>query len=190
MTKAAKRTIAILLLLAIGGGAAWYFLSPTWTLREMHKAAEAKDAEALAAYVDFPALRANLKEELEEQVADGTIGGGGIIGRAASALGGVLVAPLLDTLIDSLVTPSALRRMFASSEFVERDDPARPIPMPVKLGKDPVITRTDFSHFRVSPRGKPGGLIFCRDGLGWKLCGVDLPPAEPADGAPGRGETI
>ena len=39
----------------------WHFAAPQWTLRQLHAAAEARDAVALAEYVDFPTLRDSLE---------------------------------------------------------------------------------------------------------------------------------
>ena len=73
---------AALLLLAAG----WWLASPWWTLWRMREAAEAGDAHALAAYIDFPALRASTREQL---------------GPKLGPLGGLAV--------DALVSPAALR---------------------------------------------------------------------------------
>ena len=45
-------------------GAGWYLGSPLWTLKRMQDAAAAQQGDALAAYVDFPALREDIKSEL------------------------------------------------------------------------------------------------------------------------------
>jgi len=42
-------------------GALWYFESPIWTLKGMKDAAQSHDADALDAYIDYPALRESLR---------------------------------------------------------------------------------------------------------------------------------
>ena len=62
----------------------WHFAAPQWTLRQLQAAAEARDAVALAEYVDFPALRDSLEAEAaaampaEARPGDGSgpLGGG------------------------------------------------------------------------------------------------------------------
>jgi len=73
---------ALLALLAAG----WWFGSPWWTLWRMREAARAGDSDALAAYVDFPALRASTRNQL-------------------GPVGGLLAGPA----VDALVSPQALR---------------------------------------------------------------------------------
>ncbi|MFL6844692.1 MAG: DUF2939 domain-containing protein [Allosphingosinicella sp.] len=81
---ARKVLFAVAALLLLAGG--WWIASPWWTLWRMRDAAEAGDARALAAYIDFPALRASTKRQLP-----------GPLGRLARPA------------IDLLVTPAGLR---------------------------------------------------------------------------------
>jgi hypothetical protein len=50
--------------LIIASGALWYFESPAWTLHQMKAAADANDPDALNSYIDYPALREDLKTEI------------------------------------------------------------------------------------------------------------------------------
>jgi hypothetical protein len=54
--------VAAVLLVLLAAG--WWFGSPWWTLWRIREAARARDAEAIAAYIDFPALRASTLEQL------------------------------------------------------------------------------------------------------------------------------
>lgn len=173
MTRNRILIIAIMLLLA-GGFAGWYYGSPLWTLSRMQRAADAHDGAALASYVDFPAFRASLASELTDELADQAGGADTGLGALAKTLGGRLVERAADT----LVTPGALRRAFATGIAAEDD----PEPLRMKLGKAPKIERTGLSEFRVIPRNRRGTLIFHREGLGWKLVGIDLPPADDGPG--------
>lgn len=80
---------ALLAMLAAG----WWFGSPWWTLWRMREAAQAGDSEALAGYVDFPALRASTREQL-----------------GLGPVGGLLAGPA----VDALVSPEALRLALGS----------------------------------------------------------------------------
>lgn len=70
--------------------AGWWFGSPWWTLWRMREAAEAGDAAALAAYIDFPAVRASTRAQLRPRLGP---------------LGSALARPA----VDALVSPAALR---------------------------------------------------------------------------------
>lgn len=162
--------------------AGWTYASPWWTLRAMRDAAQARDAEALGAYVDFPALRADLKTDLSAAMmaemararASQTQSGAP---DAFGALGIALGFAMLDPLIEGVVSPAGLQVMFAG-------DPAAatasrtPAPLgDVSVSGDFTLERTGLSEFRVVGQGAaPAALVFRRDGLGWRLVGIDLPP--------------
>ncbi len=81
-----SRIFAFAAALVLLAGSGWWFGSPWWTLWRMREAARAGDSDALAAYIDFPALRASTRARL-------------------GPLGGVLARPA----VDALVSPAALR---------------------------------------------------------------------------------
>ena len=56
----------IVLIVVLVGGA--YFGSPWWTVWNLERAAKAGDAHAVAAAVDFPAVRASLSPRLADQL--------------------------------------------------------------------------------------------------------------------------
>jgi hypothetical protein len=86
-----RRTAALAAALLAIAAAGWWFGSPWWTLWRMREAAQAGDGEALAAYVDFPALRASTRKQL-------------------GPLGGVFARPA----VDALVSPAAIRLALAT----------------------------------------------------------------------------
>ncbi|HSQ98984.1 MAG TPA: DUF2939 domain-containing protein, partial [Sphingomicrobium sp.] len=59
-----KIAAAAAALIVIASSNLWYFESPAWTLKGMKDAAQSRDADALNAYIDYPALRQSLKAEL------------------------------------------------------------------------------------------------------------------------------
>jgi hypothetical protein len=132
---------ALLALLAIG----WWFGSPWWTLWRIREAAEARDSEALAAYVDFPALRASTRAQL---------------GSRLGPLGGLLAGPVLDRVI----SPEALRLALLHSREIRGGEGGGG---GESAGGETDLVRTGASEFRV--RRKGGDLVFRRHGLGWKL---------------------
>jgi hypothetical protein len=155
-------------LILIASGALWYFESPVWTLKGMRNAARSHDADALNAYVDYPALRKSLKAELKARMraeAQKDKSGFGDLGRA---VGSVTLGPLLHT----LVSPAGMRvALLATKEHVG------PAAAALRVPKEPVIVRRSFSEFVVTAKDQPkGGLVFKRHGLSWMLSGVELPP--------------
>jgi hypothetical protein len=85
-----SRMLALAAALAVLAGAGWWFGSPWWTLWRMREAARAGDSDALAAYIDFPALRASTRARLDPRL-------------------GPLGAALAGRAVDALVSPAALR---------------------------------------------------------------------------------
>ncbi len=134
---------ALLVLLTAG----WWFGSPWWTLWRMREAAEARDSEALAAYIDFDSLRASMREQL-----------------GLGPLGGLLAGPA----VDALVSPAALRLALGSGRRGGGGGSGGGEAGEVEL------SRTGASEFRVEREGRH--LVFRRHGLGWKLTEVRLEP--------------
>jgi hypothetical protein len=126
-------------------------------------------------YVDFDALRRNLKEQARAAAPPSA--------PRTDASGWSLPAPATTQLatieqqIDLYVTPDTARAMFVKagggSTF---DTPAR-IGDVAEMARDIEIDRKGLGTFVV--RGKTQregmGLIFTAHGLGWKLSGVSLP---------------
>jgi hypothetical protein len=83
-------TIALAAAIALLLCAGWWFASPWWTLWRINEAAEARDSEAVAAYVDLPSLRASTREQLAARFGP---------------LAGALAGPAVDTLI----SPTGIR---------------------------------------------------------------------------------
>jgi hypothetical protein len=196
-----RRSIALAVALLVAlAFAAWYFASPAYTLSRMKSAAEANDSAALSAYIDFPALREDLKSEIMAQVTaelrrnpDAPFAGIGM------AMAGAMVGPV----VDGMISPAGLRTMFTLARPASRPaatppapGPAAPAPAPIsrseagpaamRLAEDPVIVRRGLSEFLVASRqDRRAGLVFRRHGLSWKLSGVDLaePQSAPAGSA-------
>jgi hypothetical protein len=161
-------TVAAVLII-VASGALWYFESPAWTLKGMRDAARSHDADALNAYVDYPALRKSLKAELKARMraeAQKDKSGFGDLGRA---LGSVTLGPLLDV----LVSPAGMRAALLANSQENMSPAASALHVP----REPVIVRRNFSEFLVTAKGQPNsGLVFKRHGLSWMLSGVELPP--------------
>lgn len=162
---------SFVLIAAIG---LWYIESPVWTLSRMKDAAEASDPAALNSYIDYPALRESLKEEVSARMmSEAQKDKSGLSGLTLT-IGAVMVGPA----IDAMVTPAGMRaalRARRNQEIASGNGPASVIKFP----DHPVIKRRGISAFLLTSKEQPGnGMLFKRDGLSWKLSGVELSSGE------------
>lgn len=158
------------IMIVIAAGTLWYFESPAWTLKGMKDAARSHDADALNAYIDFPALRESLKAELMARMRTEAQKDKSDLGSFARALGTVTMRPL----INILVSPAGMRAALLANNQEELGPAASALRVP----KEPVVVRRSFSEFIVTAKDHPNsGLVFKRHGLSWQLSGVELPPA-------------
>ena len=106
MNRILAALIIVLLLLAAGA----YLGSPLWTFQQLKEAARAGDKDRLAALVDFPAVREDLKRQVDSKVVKLAREASGVSFPAVMALGR-LGSMLGDRTIDKLVTPEAIATM-------------------------------------------------------------------------------
>jgi hypothetical protein len=169
---------AIALLLAL---AAWFAAGPWLTIHSMREAIEADDAAALAAQVDFPAVRASLKRQFADRIvrAAGPDAQSSVLGalaiRVATGAGSVAVDALANPLgLTALVQGRSAWR--AAVGDVAPPAPAEPAPRPFE-GAD--YRYESLSRFTATVRddaGRPVVFVLGRRGLRWKLVDVRLPP--------------
>ncbi|HEY0026834.1 MAG TPA: DUF2939 domain-containing protein [Allosphingosinicella sp.] len=168
----------LLVILAVVGG--WYYVSPGITVKAMVDAAKANDEAAFSAYVDYAALRTDLKSELSSRLQEEATRDGSAEAKLGLAMGMAMMGPI----VDSMVSPAGMKTAFANlakeQESVKGDgEKAQKGSIPA----DPKIRRDGFNRFVVTGKDTPeSGLVFERRGLSWKLTGIDLPPlpAKPA----------
>lgn len=159
-------------LLIVAAGVGWYVASPGWTLHQMKAAADADDPDALNAYIDYPALRENLKAEVVGQMTAEANKDTSGLGGLGLAIGTAMVGPA----IDGLVTPAGVRAALRAKREQAQVAAAPKAASALRVPDDPVIVRRGFSEFVVASKRQPGsGLVFKRHGLSWKLSGVELP---------------
>lgn len=155
-------------ILVAGIGFGWYFGSPYWTLKQIHSAAEARDGDRLAAYVDFPALRDSLKAELAAAAMAQASQDEEGFGVAGAAIGTAFAGAM----VDQMVTESGLR------EMMRQEDRRGPAAIEDFDMESIEIERVGLSEFRLTskdPEMKGGAVVFLREGLAWKVAGVRLP---------------
>ena len=168
-----KYKVAIWVALAVFLGA--YFGSPLLVLHQMRAAAERKDAAALSAQIDFPALRASAKHALDMKVSRRLAAKPHR--KQTTLWGAVLLTAVARNAIDDLVTPDGVAKLLASGSDEAREPPVG------QRKRPPPELAFDYEGFDVflvhaKQAGLPGEgitLVMRREGLvGWKVVGVRL----------------
>lgn len=156
--------VALILLLV--AGASWYAFSPAWTVRSMVAALKDRDEARFSAYVDYPALREDMKADLTARIEQESEKDNAPQAKLAAMMGLALIGPL----VDRMVSPKAINQAFSNLTIKAKAGG-------VKEKAEPVIRREGFNRFVVAGKDMPNsGLVFERRGFGWKLVGIDLPP--------------
>jgi hypothetical protein len=168
------------LLLALAAAAGWYVFSPAWTLKAMTDAARAGDDQRLSAYIDYPALRKDMKAELTGQIKAQSHRETSRERKLSLAVALALTGPM----VDRMVSPGAMRA--ALSKLGDAGGKSGGGKSGASGSKravaKPRIQRDGVSRFLVTGEGRPdSGLVFERRGLSWKLVGIDLPKGMTAD---------
>lgn len=159
-----KILLAVIALILISGG--WWYASPYWTLHQMQAAAQRGDSQALSAYIDYPAVRENLKSQLGQMMPHDCYSPDQCKGVAA------LATLIINPLIDRMVTPEGLQAAFEHRNLVD----AKPGPKLPDAPSEPVIHRNGLGQFTVTHKdSRKGAFLFKRSGLGWKLVGLNMP---------------
>lgn len=189
--------VALLFLAAV----IYAFASPYLALRDLKQAVDARDAQAISRYVDYPALRVSLKQQLNDELMrridlqrhDNPL----------AMLGAMIGSALIGPLVDAYATPEGVAALL--SGLPPRGDPSdrppaldQPAPVPAPAPAPPASPAP-------SSGGTPGAnaapqasaayqgvnefvvvyqrnsadaryaAIFRRSGLfGWKLSAIDL----------------
>lgn len=170
-------------LLTVAAGAAFFF-APHYSVYMVRKSVEARDANTLSRFVDYPALRKSLKANctaLLDKKSESAAGKE----HGLKALGFALAQAFVNPVIDSLVTPDGIAMLLQGKkpelgrsrkhrESSASGDKAEESRTHLSMGYDGlntfsvIVTRKDFAS-------EPIRLIFQRYGItSWKLCAVQL----------------
>lgn len=169
------RTFAATTLLAIAATSA---ASPWWTLHRLQAAVARHDADAVAAQVDFPALRASVKEQAFAAMGGkaGETAGGTDGGNPFAAFGRKMAMAVVDPLVDAAVSPEGVATMVEHGR-IRIGQPSTADTADTAQAHDKpryALAYRGWNSFAVTARDG-GSFIFRRDGLWtWKLAGIDL----------------
>ncbi len=182
--------VTILLALAAIAFAVAYVASPVLAFHDLQQAARAGDRDRLEALIDFPAVR----EDLKRQVDAGLVK----LARKSSGVGfwplealGIVGSAVGDRAIDKLVTPDAIalmasegRRPGGKRAKANKGDDAATDASPAQAPADKPVVRYAYltpDAFRVSiaPASHPDlpvGLILQRRSVfAWRVVAIRLP---------------
>ena len=174
--------LVVLILLAFGAA---YLGSPIFAFHQLQQAAASGDRERLDALVDFPAVREDLKRQVDSKATKLARTASGV-GYPIAAILGRLGAAIGDRAIDRLVTPDAISAMIQFGQPPRgrrKDAAADPDGAATRHG---VGTKVHFAYLtpdrvraRVAPAAdpeRPVDLILERHGLvAWRLEAIELP---------------
>ncbi|WP_321876333.1 DUF2939 domain-containing protein [Paraburkholderia bannensis] len=198
---------AVVLVTALG----YAYASPYLALNSLKQAADARDAAALSEYVDYPALRVSLKQQVGEMLQRR------IQAQHSSnpllMLGAVIGAALIGPLVDAYATPEGVAALLngmpptgkpgerpappppstpASSAPAEAAPPApantqstqAEAPQPRPQASAGYRSLNEFAvTWQRSANGERYAAILQRHGLfSWKLAAVELNPADAGNG--------
>ncbi|HTK35080.1 MAG TPA: DUF2939 domain-containing protein [Caulobacteraceae bacterium] len=166
-------------------------LQPVFVFQALANAGQAGDRDRLAAMVDFPAVREDLKDQLSARIDAALSKDRSPFG----ALGALLGPSVVDQVVDAAVTPEGVAAIVRSgraplSELSARKTalpppPETAPPPPAAASLAPAKARTRFAYtglnsFKATSVSKDGaelGWVLERRGLNWKLARIELPPA-------------
>lgn len=162
-----------------------YAVSPVFAARALVADAKAGDVQGLERRVDFPAVREDLKAQLQDR-ARRELGDDRLSGSLAGL--GILLAPtVIDMAVDAVVTPQAIATIVRTAEAPKPEDALRgreAPPQPSESeGSDTEVRYSyrDLNTFgaRVFDPAEPDqsvDLVMSRQGLfNWRLTRVVLP---------------
>ncbi|PHV28701.1 hypothetical protein CSQ93_05885 [Janthinobacterium sp. BJB426] len=166
--------------------AATVYASPYYALHQIKTALAERNAEALAAHVDFPALRASVKTQLEASMArsiEATAGSG----NPLAALGQSIASAMLGKMVDTMVSPAGVVALVNKSAVspqananADADAPADGAQKKAEYSAGYAGVNT-FVVRAKDGNAQDGALVLLRHGVwGWKLSSIEIASAMAA----------
>ena len=171
-----KTYIAALVMAVLAVGGSWIYAQPGKAYLAIQAAMDRDDPALLAPYVDFAALRSNIKNREAARLSS-TLSpdAPGFLGLLGSALKDLVVG----SVAEGLGTPEgvlAMLRGAAASQGLGADDPAPATPSQ-RLFTRAHTNLLDLQRYMVNAPLRGGAtlqLLFTRDGTVWKLTDITI----------------
>jgi hypothetical protein len=140
MSRTSKSVLVVVLVVVIAALLGYVYASPYLALDRMKRAADARDAQTVDEYVDFPLLRDSLKQQVAELLTRriDTQRSGNPLALIGAMIGAALVGPL----VDSYATPDGVAAIL--NGIPPRGDPGEkpPVPPQASNGPPPAVAAT------------------------------------------------
>jgi len=165
-----------LLLVAL---AAYTAAGPYLAVNGIRNVVTSGDYGKLSYFVDFPKLRDSVTPQIQSRIGGQVLQhlGRGNTASAASEVVAMISKPAIDAMVSplgvaTLLTGSTLARKITGKK--DKDGRAH-ADDPLKDAKTRYVSMSRFTATVLTDEGKPLVFVFERDGLRWKLTGLDLP---------------
>ncbi|MFM0239598.1 DUF2939 domain-containing protein [Paraburkholderia phytofirmans] len=145
---ATKPLIVTLVLIVVIAALGFAYASPYIALNNLKRAADARDAQTVNQYVDFPALRESLKEQVAGLLTR-RLGAHGN-GNPLAAIGAMIGVALIGPLVDAYATPDGVAALL--NGMPPRGDPGERPPAPPAASNPP-----DAAATAAAPAAPPAG---------------------------------
>lgn len=176
-----KKWIALAVLL-IAGFIGYLAAGPYLAIHGIRQALAEQDTARLERHVDFPALRVNLRAQVEDQLARraGPELQSSLLGSFALSVANHLIGSGVDTMVTPLGIGAILqgRSMWkkAVGDTVGGDTHAPAVPAdPLKNAEHHFESLSRFTATIHDENGRPVICVFTRQGLRWRLTDIRLP---------------
>jgi len=168
--------IILFMVVAVGMYAA---AGPYITLYQIRSGVEKSDSEKIAEYVDFSALRTNLKEQVHTQVLNGE--SSNMKENPFTSLAKGLASRMAEGMVDSFVTPAGLMKLLQGKKRSQdrNTDPSSKSSEPKSNPfQDADCNYDSIDKFSVrvkDDKNREIRFILTRAGFSWKLSNIILP---------------
>ena len=180
------KKITIAAAVAIVAIAATAYASPYYALHQIKAALAERNAEALAEHVDFPALRASVKTQLEASMERSIAATAGSDNPLA-ALGQSIASAMLGKMVDTMVSPAGVVALVNKSAVSPQADANTNADAPAdgaqkKAGYSAGYAGLNTFVVRAKDgNAQEGALVLLRHGVwGWKLSSIEIASAMAA----------
>lgn len=175
------RTLLVLLATALLAVTGFIAAGPFLAIHGIREALERRDVAALDEHVDFPAVRASLRAQIEDAIARRA--GPEAQADPLAALGLKLASAAAGSLADTLATPAGIAAVLEGRSVLRRLGSGASRDAFADVQPERWL---DYLHYRFeSPSrfvasvrnadGHPVEFVLTRDGLRWKVTDVRLP---------------
>jgi len=162
---------------------ALYTASPFLAIYDLKRALEKGDAGSLQERIDFPEIRQSLKEQMRASFMQ-NLANDGESNALASGLALAFGPAIIDSLIDSMVTPSGISNLIWNAKFPSPGKDGEPLKSiePSSNSEQKHFTFSyawfsGLSSFKVVSKDKNLVLRFHLKDFMWKLYNIELPKA-------------